>query len=64
MSFQLPVRQCQTSSASDPEPLVVALTLGASIHAERAVCQLDLGRAVPEVPLLLGLVVEGFSVKM
>jgi hypothetical protein len=43
---------------------MVVLTLGASVHAERAVCELDLGRPVLEVPLLLGLVVEGFAVEM
>lgn len=42
--------------------VVVALTLGASVHAEGAICQLDLGCAVLEVPLLLGRIVEGFPV--
>jgi hypothetical protein len=42
--------------------LVVVLTLGAAVHAERAVCELDLGRPVLEVPLLLRRIVERFAV--
>jgi hypothetical protein len=37
------------------------LTPGSSIHAERAVYQLDLGSAILDVPLLLGLVVQGLA---
>ena len=42
--------------------VVVSLTVGTPVHAERAVCELDLGRAVLEVPLLLRLVVAGLAV--
>jgi hypothetical protein len=39
-----------------------ALTLGASVQAERAVDELDLGGAVRDIPLLLRLIVERLAI--
>lgn len=66
MSFQLPFSQsAQNTFSFSPlrQGLGSLLTLGASVHAERAVGQLDLGRAVLEVPGLLRLVVAGLAVR-
>lgn len=43
-------------------PYLSKLTLGASVHAERGASELDLGRAVLEVPLLLRGAFAGLAV--